>query len=63
MISGITVLSGDTMTLQLSVACAAVPGLPSLARGKKLPADRLCRAIHVSSFELHLILQLGFSEL
>ena len=33
-VSGIRMRSGDPLTLQLSVASAAVPGLPSLARGK-----------------------------
>lgn len=48
MIGGVRTRSGDAVTLQLSVVCAAAPGLPSLAGGQKLPADRLCRAINVS---------------
>ena len=48
MIGGVRTRSGDAVTLQLSVVCAAAPGLPSLAGGQKLPTDRLCRAINVS---------------
>lgn len=46
-ISGVRMRSGDLLTLELVVASAVVP-MPTLARGKKTPADRLCKVVHVS---------------
>ena len=47
-ISGVRTRSGDLLTLELVVASSVVP-MPTLARGKKIPADRLCKMLHVSS--------------
>lgn len=48
-ISGVRTRSGDLLALELVVASSVVP-MPTLTRGKKIPADRLCKMLHVSLY-------------